>query len=64
MLPVLTSSSVQGVGRGVAKALRLGRVAPGGDLAVLARGFASLKERAREAFLHTVRSVIDPSASA
>ena len=47
VLPVLTSRGVQGVGRGVAKALRLGRVAPDGDLAVLARGFASLDSRAR-----------------
>jgi len=62
VLPVLTSSGVQGIGRGVAKALRLGRVAPDGDLAVLARGFASLNSKgSREAFLHTVRSVIDPS---
>ena len=62
VLPVLTSSSVQGIGRGVAKALRLGRVAPDGDLAVLARGFASLNSKgSREAFLHTVRSVIEPS---
>ena len=62
MLPVLTSSGVVGIGRGVAKALQLGRVAPNGDLAVLARGFASLNTKgSREAFLHTVRSVIDPS---
>jgi pimeloyl-ACP methyl ester carboxylesterase len=62
VLPVLTSSGVQGVGRGVAKALRLGRVAPDGDLAVLARGFSSLSNTgSRQAFLHTVRSVIEPS---
>ena len=60
VLPVLTSRGVRGVGRGVAAALRFGRLAPDGDVAVLARGFASLDSAgARHAFLHTVRSVID-----
>jgi pimeloyl-ACP methyl ester carboxylesterase len=37
-------------------------MAPDGDLAVLARGFASLDSTgSRQAFLHTVRSVIEPS---
>ncbi|HEX6023768.1 MAG TPA: alpha/beta fold hydrolase [Solirubrobacter sp.] len=62
VLPVLTSDRVQGVGREIAKALKLARIAPNGDIAVLARGFASLNNKgSREAFLHTVRSVIDHS---
>jgi pimeloyl-ACP methyl ester carboxylesterase len=44
----------------VAAALRRGNVAPKGDVGVLASGFASLHDGgSRQAFLHTVRSVID-----
>jgi pimeloyl-ACP methyl ester carboxylesterase len=61
-LPLLTSKGARGVGRGVAFALKLGRIEPSPDIAVLARGFASLDDGAsRQAFLHTVRSVIDTS---
>jgi pimeloyl-ACP methyl ester carboxylesterase len=61
-LPLLTSRGARGVGRGVAFALRLGRIEPSDDIGVLARGFASLDDGAsRQAFLHTVRSVIDTS---
>src|SRR4029079_16856524 len=60
VLPVLTSSGVQGLGQGIAATLRLGRMAPTGDIGVLASGFASLDTAgSRSAFLHTVRSVID-----
>src|SRR5690349_14208118 len=60
VLPLLTSRGVRGVGAGIAAALRRGRVAPSGDVAVLAQGFASLHSAgARRAFLHTVRGVID-----
>jgi pimeloyl-ACP methyl ester carboxylesterase len=60
VLPLLTSRGVRSVGSGVAAALRFSRLAPDGDVAVLARGFASLDSAgARHAFLHTVRSVID-----
>jgi pimeloyl-ACP methyl ester carboxylesterase len=61
-LPLLTSRGMRGVGAGVARALRLGRIAPTGDISILASGFASLQDGAsRQAFLHTVRSVIDTS---
>ncbi len=62
VLPVLTSWGMRSAGRTIAGVLRRGRMAPSGDLAVLARGFASLDSGgARRAFLHTVRSVIEPS---
>jgi pimeloyl-ACP methyl ester carboxylesterase len=60
VLPVITSRGVRGVGNGITAALRLGRIAPKGDLGVLASGFSSLQTSgSRQAFLHTVRSVID-----
>jgi pimeloyl-ACP methyl ester carboxylesterase len=60
VLPLLTSRGVRGVARGVGAALRQGRMAPSGDVDVLARGFGSLDTAgSRQAFLHTVRSVID-----
>jgi pimeloyl-ACP methyl ester carboxylesterase len=60
VLPMLTSRGVRGVGQGIAATLRLGRIAPSGDIGVLASGFASLDSAgSRSAFLHTVRSVID-----
>src|SRR3954447_13020716 len=62
VLPLLTSAGLRGAGRGVAALLRRGRVAPQGDMAVLAQGFASLDNTgSRQAFLHTVRAVIDVS---
>jgi pimeloyl-ACP methyl ester carboxylesterase len=61
VLPLLTSSQVVGVGRRVGGLLRMVRLAPSGDVEVLAQGFASLDNAgSRQAFLHTVRSVIDP----
>src|SRR3954470_13916478 len=58
VLPMLTSTGMRNAGRGVAKALKLGRLAPTGDVAVLAQGFASLDNTgSRQAFLHTVRAV-------
>jgi pimeloyl-ACP methyl ester carboxylesterase len=60
VLPMLTSRGVRGLGHGIAATLRLGRIAPSGDIGVLASGFASLDTAgSRSAFLHTVRSVID-----
>jgi pimeloyl-ACP methyl ester carboxylesterase len=60
VLPLLTSGHLLGLGRGVGSALRWARLAPGGDVDVLARGFASLQDAgSRQAFLHTVRAVID-----
>jgi pimeloyl-ACP methyl ester carboxylesterase len=62
VLPLLTSRELLGVGRALGGLLRRVRLAPGGDLEVLARGFASLDNAgSRQAFLHTVRSVIVPS---
>jgi pimeloyl-ACP methyl ester carboxylesterase len=62
VLPALTSAGLLGVGRRAGGLLRRLRLAPGGDLAVLAQGFASLDNAgSRQAFLHTVRSVIEPS---
>jgi pimeloyl-ACP methyl ester carboxylesterase len=60
VLPLLTSRGVRGVGNGIAAALRQGRIAPKGDIGVLARGFRSLDNGgSRQAFLHTLRAVID-----
>jgi pimeloyl-ACP methyl ester carboxylesterase len=60
VLPLLTSGQLVGFGRGVGSVLRGARLAPGGDVEVLARGFASLHDAgSRRAFLHTVRAVID-----
>jgi pimeloyl-ACP methyl ester carboxylesterase len=62
VLPLLTSTGVRQAGRGLTAVLKRGRIAPKGDLAVLAQGFASLDSNgSRQAFLHTVRSVIDVS---
>ena len=62
VLPVLTSPHLLGLGKGVGSLLRLARLAPSGDVAVLAQGFASLDNAgSRQAFLHTVRAVIEPS---
>lgn len=61
VLPLMVSRRADGAGRRLAHALnRLGFLASA-DLEELARGFTSLKDvEARQAFLHTVRSVIDP----
>ena len=57
VLPVLTSAGLRNVSRTLSKVLR---VSPKGDLAILAQGFASLDTTgSRQAFLHTVRAVID-----
>jgi pimeloyl-ACP methyl ester carboxylesterase len=61
VLPVLTAPQLLGLGRGVGRLLQRARLAPGGDLEILARGFASLDNAgSRQAFLHTVRAVIEP----
>src|SRR5215208_8469745 len=62
VLPALTSNRLLGVGRGVGGLLKRLRLSPGADLEVLAQGFASLDNAgSRQAFLHTVRAVIEPS---
>jgi pimeloyl-ACP methyl ester carboxylesterase len=61
VLPVITSSQLLWLGRGLGGVLRRARLAPDGDVDLLARGFASLDNAgSRQAFLHTVRAVIDP----
>jgi pimeloyl-ACP methyl ester carboxylesterase len=62
VLPVLASERVLGAGRGVGRFFgRLGlRVHT--DIAEMARGHASLAERdARAAFVHTLRTIVDPT---
>ena len=62
VLPMLTAPALLGVGRRAGGLLQRAHLAPGGDVGVLARGFASLDNAgSRQAFLHTVRSVIEPS---
>jgi pimeloyl-ACP methyl ester carboxylesterase len=61
VLPALTSRRVVALGRGVGDALGRVGLRPSGDVGVLARGFASLDNAgSRQAFLHTVRAVIEP----
>ena len=61
VLPLITSRRVVGVGRTIGGLLERVRLAPDGDVKVLANGFASLHSTgARQAFLHTVRAVIEP----
>ena len=61
VLPVITSRELRTVGRAVGGLLQRIRLAPDGDLKVLADGFASLDSAgSRQAFLHTVRAVIEP----
>jgi pimeloyl-ACP methyl ester carboxylesterase len=61
VLPVIASARLHSAGLAVGQVLeRLGLQA-GSDLAEMARGYASLSEPgARQAFLHTLRAVIDP----
>jgi pimeloyl-ACP methyl ester carboxylesterase len=62
VLPALTSAGLVGVGRRVGGLLRRVHLTPGEDVQVLANGFASLDSGgSRQAFLHTVRAVIEPS---
>jgi pimeloyl-ACP methyl ester carboxylesterase len=61
VLPVLASRGLRGMGRGVNAVLRRTPLAPGGDVEILTRGFGSLASGgSRQAFLHTVRAVIEP----
>jgi pimeloyl-ACP methyl ester carboxylesterase len=62
VLPLIASTRLHSVGLAAGQLLdRLGLRA-GSDLAEMARGYASLGETgARQAFLHTLRAVIDPS---
>ena len=62
VLPVIAGSAVRDAGMAVGRFLtRLG-VRPAPDLAEFARGYASLADiEARQAFIHTLRAVIDPA---
>jgi len=61
VLPALTSRRLVGLGRGVGSLLGRIGLEPGGDLGILAKGFAALDNAgSRQAFLHTVRAVIEP----
>jgi pimeloyl-ACP methyl ester carboxylesterase len=62
VLPLLSSRHAVRVGRSVGAVLGRVRLRPGGDLDALARGWASLDSQgSRQAFLHTVRAVIEPT---
>jgi pimeloyl-ACP methyl ester carboxylesterase len=62
VLPFLTSRGLRGVGRGVKAVLGRTPFATSGDVEILTRGFGSLATTgSRQAFLHTVRAVIEPS---
>jgi pimeloyl-ACP methyl ester carboxylesterase len=61
VLPALTSRRLLGLGRDLGGLLGRVGLRPGGDLEVLGRGFESLDNTgSRQAFLHTVRAVIEP----
>ncbi len=61
VLPVIASAQVLGVGALVGRALKKLGLQAGPDLAEMAKGYASLADAgARQAFLHTLRAVIEP----
>jgi pimeloyl-ACP methyl ester carboxylesterase len=62
VLPLLASRRMRSAAAGIAALLGKLRLHPGHDLAELAGGIGSLAESdARQAFLHTLRAVIDPT---
>ncbi len=62
VLPILTHSRLLSAGRMVGRVMGAVGLPPGTDLRESARGHASLADRVtREAFLRTVRSVVEPS---
>jgi pimeloyl-ACP methyl ester carboxylesterase len=62
VLPLLASRPLIELGRGLGGLLGRAPLRPSGDVQTLARGFGSLGSAgSRQAFLHTVRSVIEPS---
>src|SRR3954468_23865385 len=61
VLPALTSQRLVGLRPELGGLLARVGLRPSGDVAVLARGFASLDNTgSRQAFLHTLRSVVEP----
>jgi pimeloyl-ACP methyl ester carboxylesterase len=62
VLPILTNGRLLDAGRMVGRAMGAVGLRPGTDLRESARGHASLADRVtREAFLRTLRSVVEPS---
>jgi pimeloyl-ACP methyl ester carboxylesterase len=61
VLPLIAHSRLTSVGGGIGQLLARFGLEAGPDLAELARGYASLADAdSRQAFLHTLRAVIDP----
>jgi pimeloyl-ACP methyl ester carboxylesterase len=61
VLPVIASQRLHAAGFGVAQVLKAFGLRAGSDLEEMARGYASLADvGARQAFLHSLRAVIDP----
>jgi pimeloyl-ACP methyl ester carboxylesterase len=61
VLPVIASERLHTAGFGVAQLLKALGLKAGSDLEEMARGYASLSDQgARQAFLHSLRAVIDP----
>ncbi|HLM33226.1 MAG TPA: alpha/beta fold hydrolase [Gaiellaceae bacterium] len=61
VLPLISHARVAAVGRRVGGVLASFGLRTGPDLSEMARGYATLSDReARQAFLHTLRAVIDP----
>jgi pimeloyl-ACP methyl ester carboxylesterase len=61
VLPVIASQRLHAAGFGVAQMLKAFGLRAGSDLEEMARGYASLADvGARQAFLHSLRAVIDP----
>src|SRR3954454_19764059 len=61
VLPLLAHARVLGLGHAVGAAFRKLGFRAGPDLGEMARGYASLGDaEARQAFVHTIRAVIDP----
>jgi pimeloyl-ACP methyl ester carboxylesterase len=62
VLPVLASNRVLGLGAAVGQLLDRIGLRAGPDVAEMARGYGSLADAgARQAFIHTLRAVIDPT---
>jgi pimeloyl-ACP methyl ester carboxylesterase len=62
VLPVLASQRLLDAGQWVSRTLGRFGLRAGPDVAEMARGYASLADRdARAAFVHTLRSIVDPS---
>lgn len=60
VLPLITKAWVTGTGRWIGDLLNTVGLQPNADITEIARGYASLADpEAREAFIHTARSVID-----